>query len=108
MTTPSAIIADLTARGVEFHVQGDKLRFRPVEKVSASEVELIRRLKPEIIALLHDPITRTAGSAWPIIEGTDHFNLYVDSADGDWPEFVPGYHYDIRQPSRLRPLCSAR
>jgi hypothetical protein len=56
---------------------------------------------------LVDQGTLNTGSAWPIIEGTEHFSLYIDDADAVWPEFVPGYHYDIRQPSRLRPLlCS--
>jgi hypothetical protein len=50
--------------------------------------------------------TRPPGS-WPIIEGTEHFSIWVDDAEGPWPEFIPGYHYDIRQPSRLRGLCSA-
>jgi hypothetical protein len=44
---------------------------------------------------------------WPIIEGTEHFSVWVDNTNGDWPEFVPGYHYDIRQPSRLRGLLAA-
>src|SRR4051812_13536052 len=45
---------------------------------------------------------------WPIIPGTEHFSIWVDDPDGRWPEFIPGHHYDIRQPSRLRPLCSPR
>jgi hypothetical protein len=43
---------------------------------------------------------------WPIFEGTAHFSIWVDDSDGDWPEFVPGYHYDVRQPSRLRCLLT--
>jgi len=47
---------------------------------------------------------------WPIIEGSEHFSLYVrlyvDPDARHWPEFVPGLHYDVRQPSRLRGLCS--
>ena len=61
----------------------------------------------------HDPAEQLTGdlgtaplAARPIIEGTEHFSLWVDDAEGSWPEFIPGYHYDIRQPSRLRPLCS--
>jgi hypothetical protein len=47
-------------------------------------------------------------TAQPIIEGTEHFSLYVDDPMGDWPEFIQGYHWDIRQPSRLRGLlCQA-
>jgi hypothetical protein len=43
----------------------------------------------------------------PIIEGTEHFSIWVHDPDGNWPTFVPGYHYDIRQPSRLRGLLAA-
>ena len=44
----------------------------------------------------------------PIIPGYEHFSLYVDGEFGPWPEFIPGFHYDIRQPSQLRALCSPR
>src|SRR5262245_47559078 len=49
-----------------------------------------------------------APAKWPIIPGEHHFSIWVDDADGDWPEFIPGYHYSIRQPSRLQPLCTPR
>ena len=38
----------------------------------------------------------------PIVPGYEHFSVYVDDEFGPWPEFIPGYHFDIRQPSRLR------
>ena len=53
-------------------------------------------------------------------DGTEHFSLWLKEPgkpaprfvtawmDEPWPEFVPGVHYDIRQPSRLRGLCSPR
>jgi len=62
-----------------------------------------------------DPVVN---KSWPIIEGTEHFSLWLRSpgvpspgfvkawANEPWPEFIPGYHHDIRQPSRLRPLLS--
>ena len=37
--TPATLLSDLTARGVEFRAQGDKLRFCPVERLTADEVE---------------------------------------------------------------------
>jgi hypothetical protein len=49
---------------------------------------------------------KAAPIARSIIEGHEHYSLYIDDPAGDWPEFIPGYHYDIRQPSRLRPLCT--
>src|SRR5262245_21141404 len=43
---------------------------------------------------------------WPIVEGNEHFSLWVDDPLGPWPEFIPGFHYDVRQPSRLRALLA--
>jgi hypothetical protein len=54
-----------------------------------------------------DPAVQpSAPNSWRIIEGTEHFSLYIDNPGGPWPEFIPGYHVDSRQPSRLRGLCS--
>jgi len=100
--TPAALLADLTARGVEFKVNGDKLRFRPVERLSPDEVETIRQHKAAIIKLLRSGEREAA----PIISGTEHFSLWVDDPLGPWPEFIPSFHYDVRQPSRLRGFCS--
>jgi hypothetical protein len=44
---------------------------------------------------------------WPIVQGTEHFSIWVDDDAGTWPEFIAGYHYDFRQPSRLRPLLAS-
>ena len=41
-----------------------------------------------------------------IVAGYEHCGLYIDDEFGPWPEFIPGYHLDIRQPSRLGGLCS--
>jgi hypothetical protein len=43
---------------------------------------------------------------WPIVAGTEHYQVFVDDEDAPWPEFILGYHYDFRQPSRLKTLCS--
>ena len=50
--TPATLITDLAARGVEFQADGDKLRFRPVDRVTHEEVEVIRRHKVVILKLL--------------------------------------------------------
>lgn len=98
--TPATLLSELTARGVEFVADGDKLRFRPADQVMPDEVALIRQHKATLLKLL-------APEPWPIIEGTERFSLWVsDDSGAPWPEFVPGVHFDIRQPSRLRPLCS--
>ena len=44
-------------------------------------------------------------SPQPIVEGSEHFSIWVADDCGDWPEFIPGYHFDFRQPSRLHGLC---
>jgi len=71
-------------------------------------MDLLRQHKTVILTLL-----RAEGSeAAPIVEGTEHWNPYIDPADldaGSWgEEFIPGYHVDIRQSSRLRGLLSQR
>lgn len=43
---------------------------------------------------------------WPIVEGTEHYQVFVPDEDTPWLEFIPGYHFDFRQPSRLRPLLT--
>ena len=43
---------------------------------------------------------------WTIIPGDEHFNIWIDEEWQQWPEFVPGYHRDFRQPSGLRSLLA--
>ena len=105
--TPATLLSDLTARGVEFQANGDKLQFRPMELLKPGEIEAIRQHKVVILKLLRSEGREAPPpiNPWPIIPGTEHFSIWIDDADGPWPEFIPGYHFDIRQPSRLRPLC---
>ena len=99
--TPASLISDLTARGVELRAYGDKVRFRPVEKLTTAEVDSIRQHKEVILKLLRsEPSQFTNG---PV--GGEHFSLWIYDPDAPWPEFIPGFHYDTSQPSHLRPLC---
>jgi hypothetical protein len=50
--TPEKLYTDLTARGIEFQVQGDKLRFRPSEELTPDEVSAIRQHKLDLLKLL--------------------------------------------------------
>jgi hypothetical protein len=50
--TPEKLYTDLTARGIEFQVQGDKLRFRPPELLTAAEVDAVRKHKLVLLKLL--------------------------------------------------------
>jgi hypothetical protein len=101
--TPASLISELAARGVELQAYGDNVRFRPAEKLTADEVDVIRRHKAVILKLLRPE----SGHITNGHKGGEHFSLWLHDPDSPWPEFIPGYHYDIRQPSRLLPLCSS-
>jgi hypothetical protein len=60
MTSPAALLTELAARGVEFQANGDKLRFRPIEKMTPEEVEAIRQYKPVILKLLRSEAREAA------------------------------------------------
>ena len=46
------LLSSLAARGVEFQAHGDKLRFRPADRLSSAELDAVRRHKPELLELL--------------------------------------------------------
>jgi hypothetical protein len=46
------LIADLIARGVQFHVDGDKLRFRPLDRLTSNDVVHLRQHKAGILEVL--------------------------------------------------------
>jgi hypothetical protein len=50
--TPAAFYADLSARGVEFQVLGNKLRFCPVDRLNTVDLENLRLHKVAILRLL--------------------------------------------------------
>jgi hypothetical protein len=129
--TSATIISDLHARGARLEVVGDKLRVHPADGVTPEEIELIRTHKQPLIALLRELDLARTRSAFPwmfgddiggaeaskpfpqtafvppsVDPGTEHFSLYVTDPDGRWPEFIPGHHVDIRQPSKLQPLLA--
>lgn len=67
------------------------------------------RMPPE----LRGPVGSTLDTCpmathWPIVEGTEHYQVFVHDDDAPWPEFIPGCHYDFRKPSTLMPLCATR
>lgn len=101
--TPASLLSDLTARGVEFQANGNKLRFRPADRLKPGEIEAVRQHKVVILKLLRSE----GGEAAPIVPGREHWNPYMADPYGPWgQEFVPGVHVDVHQPSRLRGLCS--
>jgi hypothetical protein len=50
--TAEALLSELRARGVTLEAHGDRLKIRPSTLVTPGEVERLRALKPEILALL--------------------------------------------------------
>jgi len=109
--TPAELLNDLISRGIECQANGDKLRVGPQDRLTSVDLELLRQHKGVILRLLRSEGTETPGvDRYPIIPGRVHWNPYHDPADlaaDRWGrEFIPGYHYDIRQLGRLRGLCS--
>lgn len=97
-----ALLTDLKTRGVKFRVNGESVMVRPIDLLTEDEVSFVRAHKREIALQL----TGAECPPVPIIEGTEHFNIWLENEDDPWPEFIPGYHYDFRQPSKLKGLCS--
>jgi hypothetical protein len=52
MTSVAALVAALRARGVTLEPRGDKLRVRPVSRLTPNELEALRQYKAEVLALL--------------------------------------------------------
>lgn len=61
--TPAALLAELTARGIELQVRGDRLRFRPRNAMTPDLVARIEAHKSEVLALLTITKTQAGGSA---------------------------------------------
>src|SRR5262245_26078204 len=97
---------------VEAHAAGLQLRAgdngRLIVRGPRSAEPLVRKLltrKDDVLAALASTLTAPL-VPWPVVPGKHHFSIWVRHADRSWPEFIPGYHYDIRQPSKSRGLCS--
>jgi hypothetical protein len=52
------LIERLTRCGVSFKLAGDRLRFFPKDRVEAEDLDELRRLKPEVLALLSEDEAR--------------------------------------------------
>ena len=66
--TASTLIADLEARGVTVEpVVGDHIRVCPASALSAHELAALRRLKPEILALLARRAEGSPATARPCV-----------------------------------------
>lgn len=52
--TAAALLADLRQRGVAVRADGDRLRCRPADRLTAADVDALRALKGELLPLLRD------------------------------------------------------
>ena len=56
MSAPLDIVKELQARGVELRVEGERLRFRPADRVTPDLLARLREQKPALLAFLRpDP-----------------------------------------------------
>lgn len=57
MSAPSDIVNELRARGVELHANGDRLLFRPRDRVTPDMLARLRAAKPALLEFLRsDPL----------------------------------------------------
>lgn len=50
--TAAALVTQLRARGVSLVAEGERLRCRPASALASAELEALRDLKPQVLALL--------------------------------------------------------
>jgi len=63
LDTPTALLAELTALGIELQAHGERLRFRPQTAMTAELVARVKVHKPGLLALLADTETPTGDAA---------------------------------------------
>lgn len=55
VSAPIDVLNELRARGVELRAQGNRLRFRPVDRVTPDLLARLREHKAELLAILDGP-----------------------------------------------------
>ena len=65
LDTPAALLAELTALGIELQAHGDRLRFRPKAAMTAALVARVKVHKLGLLALLADTETPADDAATP-------------------------------------------
>jgi hypothetical protein len=84
--TAAALLDSLRARRVELVAAGDRLRYRPVESVTADELEALRACKAELLALLRAEATgRNDGWAGGVRSGPCGLCCSPLAWVQDWP-----------------------
>jgi len=65
LDTPAALLAELTALGIELQAHGERLRFRPQSAMTAELVARVKVHKPGLLALLTNTETPAGDAATP-------------------------------------------
>ena len=65
LDTPAALLAELTALGIELQARGERLRFRPQSAMTAELVARVQVHKPGLLAMLADTKTPAGDAATP-------------------------------------------
>lgn len=58
----TALLVELTAKGIELRTEGPRLRFRPVAKMTPELLELVKRHKAELLSLVCRGVENCAGT----------------------------------------------
>jgi hypothetical protein len=77
------LIERLARRGVSFKLAGDRLRFFPKDSVEDKDLEELRRLKLEVLALLSEDEARRRRGEENVRDELEVF----DVARSDWPQW---------------------
>ena len=90
--TAEKLLAELDALGVELQGDGDRLRYRPRDKVTADLADRMKSHKAELLALL---AKRAAWDRW-IVEQLDQLVPY-QTADGRRGWVHPRYRDELER-----------
>lgn len=88
MNTVTALLSALTRQGVELKAEGDKLLFRPRERVSEELKAKLKEYKAEVIALLSQPHPSCSALA-------DLYTLYWETPESVTMETFQALHREV-------------
>lgn len=114
--TAAALIAALRARGVTLEPRGDRLRVRPISRLTPDELDRLRAAKAEVLALLAAaPVETTPAPASPAPSPRLASTAALAAARADarlayafpWPDRIPDLGARRVQPFDLCGDCGA-
>ena len=83
--TAADLLADLQARGIILEVHGDRLRYRPADRVTEADLAALRHLKAGVIELLTGPGNHGSDPPAPTVACLA-CNTLAWTWTPDWPE----------------------